>query len=210
MAKFEDFSDYIKRFKWVAALIVGGAGLSPVIAAMAGFDPAWPNGISIITSLLIIVTLILAFVFTTDISAAWKRAIIATSALTFIGSLFFYLYLFDRFVYLVPNTEASITLGCGWTKDARNYAKMIDISLDEQCPGDFEEMLSNAEYLPQSIWLNESLTTNRLKILASWLLTFTALSAFLGSFVATLSGSPKSVGEGEGEDVLMPDAISQD
>lgn len=208
MTKFDDFSDFIKRFKWVAAMIVGGAGLSPVIAAMAGFDPAWPNGISIITSLLIVVTLILTFVFTTGISTTWQRAAIAISALTFVGALFFYLYLFDRFVYAVPNTDSSITLGCGWTKDARDYATVIGISLDEQCPGDFEEMLSNAEYTPQSIWLNESLTTNRLKILASWLLMFTALSAFLGSFVATLSGSPKSVGESE--DTPMPDAISQD
>ncbi len=198
MTRFEDFSDYIKRFKWVAALIVGSAGLSPVIAAMAGVDPAWPDGISIITSLLIVVTLILVFVFTTGISAMFKRAIIAASAVTFVASLFFYLYLFDRFVYSVPNTDASITVGCGWTREARDFAKMVDISSEEQCPGDFEELLSNAEYAAEAIWLDESLTTNRLKILAAWLLLFTSLSAFLGSFVATLSGGPKDEAEKDG------------
>ncbi len=192
MTRFEDFSNFVKRFKWIAALIIGAAGLTPLIAAMAGIGPAWPKGIEILTSLLIVITLILVFVFTNDISSRWKRSVIAISALAFLGTLFYYLYFFDRFVYLVPDTEITTTLGCGWTKDARDYATILKLPPDNQCPGDFEEMLSNAEYSPEAIWIAESLTKNRLMILALWLALFTSLSAFIGSFASTMSGGPPS------------------
>jgi hypothetical protein len=190
MQSFSEFADYVQRFKWVAGLIVGAAGLTPVIAAFAGMNPAWPEKIEILTSLLIVVTLILAFVLTSGVRAKRVKRIVLGTALAFVISLFGYLYAFGRFVYEVPGTKSSVTLGCTWKKDALEGAKIFRISAANQCPGDFEDLLANAEYAPSAVWTPESLSTTRLLVLALWLAVFTSLAAFIGAFVSTLKGVP--------------------
>src|SRR5262249_10542632 len=102
-----------------------------------------------------------------------KKMIIALIILTI--SLFTYLFLLDSFTFVNPSTS-------------RRYAKGFTIKPDIQqlIPEYFksaEEALNGLEGKEEEVWTLPSITAIRLTLLSSWLLVFTSLSIFIGTFI---------------------------
>jgi hypothetical protein len=93
----------------------------------------------------------------------------------FMISFFGYLYLFGSYTFINPATS-------------KRYAKGFVVRPDIQAliPNTFsspDEVLSGSEYREEDVWTAGSITAARLALLAAWLLVFSSLSVFIGTFV---------------------------
>lgn len=192
MTPFDQFKLIVERFGWIAGLALAGGIFAPIVAEAAGIAPTYPASLPFITSLFMLLTLVLIFTFASGMARKPYRRLLLAAVLAFILSLGGYLYSYDRFQYRVPGSTEIVTLGCGWKSDARRVARQMKIDPQGECPGEFAEILNEAENIPDNIWAREGLGQIRLLLVALWLMIFVSLTAAIGAFAAYLSRKPRA------------------
>ena len=182
MERFDNFRKLAERLGWTVGLMAGGGVLAPLISAAAGFAPPWPRGLSFLTSLFMVITLIGMFMFATSTSdRALKRTflVLALCFTVFVGS---YLYVFNRFVYPVPG-DAPVILGCTYKPLAHVVTKGQRLPGGSECPGEAAALLSGVDYDPSKLWTQASLDRITFLLLGLWLALFCALASAIGAFL---------------------------
>lgn len=177
MAKsgLEEFREVITDVRSLTSWAVGGAVAAPLFDFVLHLGAPWPTGVPIITSLVELLSLICIFHFWFRKSQKklTKRLVIALIIL--LVSFFSYLYLFDSYTFTNPATS-------------KRYSKGFIVRPEIQAliPAPFEspeKALSGLEYKEEEVWTTGSITATRLLLLATWLLMFSSLSVFIGTFV---------------------------
>jgi len=171
----EEFREVIADVRSITSWTVNGAVVAPLADLVLHLGAPWPNGVPIITSLVELICLICVFHFWVrkSLKKLTRRMVVALFVLliTFFG----YLYLFDTYTFVNPATS-------------KRYAKgfLLRPEIQALVPDHIaspEQALSGLEYKEEEVWTLGSVTAVRLTLLAAWILMFTSLSAFIGTFV---------------------------
>lgn len=195
MNSLDDFKKFIANFGWLGGLAAATSVLFPLITSGVGFAPPGFDGLPFLTSLVMIIFLISAFIFGANLSEKlFKRLFILTSAL-FISSIFIYMYTFDRFVHKeyskievdgrIEIEVKNVVVGC-------KINKKYDVMLKEQygddydCPGHVTEYLEDNKKDPNKIWDTDSIRHIKFTIFALWMLLYSSLTIIFGFFLVRL------------------------
>lgn len=182
MNMLNQFEQVTVRFGRTAGIAIGGASVVPIITAFSGMAPSWPDGLPIMSSLLMLITLMVTFHFFT----AKRRWVFSTfftlSVLALVSLLITYTYLRARFIMLHPASGEPIILGCEWRSETKVVAVARGLSIVDQCPGDFRGMLLDARD-QFDIWTEASILQVSLLIASVWTGIFVSLATAIGSFV---------------------------
>ncbi|MCA1748871.1 MAG: hypothetical protein LC634_04850, partial [Sphingomonadales bacterium] len=191
----EQFDAVIQRFGKVAGYAIGGSVLTPIITAASGMAPAWPDGLSFMTSILMLAVLILVFHFLTT-SKRWAFSVLLlASAAALLLAVGGYTYARGSFVMRAPLTGDQLTLGCRYRPEIVTYAREKGLDTTRQCPGDdFRELLAKAESDPFQVWTETSIANVSYVIASLWIGLFTSLALFIGSFVIWYTRQPAAPG----------------
>jgi hypothetical protein len=180
MTGLEEFNQVIADFRSISSLAVKGAVAAPFADVVLrqfniGLAPPWPTGVLVITSVAELLALIYIFHYwrTKSQKAFSRRMLIAL--LIMIISFAGYVYLFGTYTRAHPKTKQSIVLGFEPANDSLRTAFTEGYTVDEA--------LEENEYNPTIIWSARSINATRASLLLAWLLTFIALSTFIGAFV---------------------------
>jgi hypothetical protein len=180
MTGLEEFNQVIADFRSISSLAVKGAVAAPfgdVILRQfnLGLAPPWPTGVLIISSVAELLALIYIFHYWRSKTKKSFNKRMLGALLVMIVGFSAYVYLFGTFTRQHPKTRQMLVLGFepanASLKAAFNEGYTVDQALDEN------------EYNPASIWTARSINATRIVLLAAWLLTFIALSVFIGAFV---------------------------
>lgn len=147
----DGFRTFLKDVKSVWSLTFSGPVILPFVAAFAGIAPPWPKHIESVTAAVALIALILAY--TTRIRANSARLMVWL-AFAVVTSLLLYLAWFNLFTYKLPTNGEVVILGCGLTYEAILVANEIGIKMGWGCPGNFQAVLSTAQYDSWVIWSN--------------------------------------------------------
>jgi hypothetical protein len=178
-----DFKEMLSDFRSVTTYAVGGAGTVPIVAAMIGIAPPWPPGIGPLTSILVVICLVILYQSLHDVTARRVTVYIAVSAVIALLSVTIYLGLRDIFTFKLPTTGEQIVIGCGYTRDALQVARQLQLEIGEGCPGQFQYLLSTASFDNYRIWTASSLLAVKITLFMSWLLFFFGMTASIGVFI---------------------------
>lgn len=180
MTGLEEFNQVIADFRNISSLAVKGAVAAPFADVVMrqfnlGLAPPWPTGVLIITSVAELVALIYIFHYwRSKTKKSFNRRMLAALLIMLVG-FSAYIYLFATFTRPHPKTKQSLVLGFepanASLKGSFDEGFTVDQALDEN------------EYNPALIWTARSINAIRVSLLAAWLMTFIALSIFIGAFV---------------------------
>jgi len=178
-----DFKGMLSDFRSVTAYAVGGAGTVPIVGAMIGIAPPWPPSIGPLTSILLVICLIIIYQSFHDLTTRHTTAYVTISAIAALLSAIIYLSLRDTFTFQLPTTHEQIVIGCGYTQDALQVARQLQIEIGEGCPGQFQYLLSTASFDNYRIWTNSSLLAVKVALFVAWLLFFFSMTLSIGVFI---------------------------
>lgn len=186
-SSLDSFIQSIKDVKKLITIAVSGLICSQVIALLAGIQPPWPKGILILTSMIELLVLMMAWHFSSvsEKMNTGKILVILFSLLCFFSLA--YVFMYSLFVYNIPGTSTDIVLGCGLTHDSQLVLSLNKIDLKtitDTCPEEFTRILSSAEFEATRVWTPWTVKLNQVVIFALWLAAFSCLAAFMGIFVA--------------------------
>lgn len=162
----------LRRF-W--AWIVASASL-PFLASLIDISPPWPKAIPVLTSIITILALIVAYQF---FKSAGKRAVnrvIGWSAILLFACSILYLALLSEMTFQIPGTSVVGVKGFVCTEIATT-------SFPGRCPWLAERELRQSAWAPEDLWVTWSITMTRLAIVISWLAAFLLLSTILATFI---------------------------
>jgi hypothetical protein len=177
MAKsgLEEFREVITDVRSLTAWAVGGAVAAPLFDFVLHLGAPWPPGVPVITSLVELISLICIFHFWFRKTQKKLTGRMVVALIVLLLSLFCYLYLFGSYTFVNPATS-------------KRYAKGFTVRPEIQAliPEQFdspEKALSGSEYREEEVWTAGSIMAARLSLLAAWLIMFSSLSVFIGTFV---------------------------
>lgn len=188
------FDEVIKRFGKVAGYALGGSTLVPLITAASGMAPDWPDGLPMIASIFMLVTLVLTFHFLSARRRSTFSWLLVIGTVGLVASIAGYSYERGQFVMTAPRTGATLTLGCKWRSEIVLLAVKQGIDTSDQCPGDFQELLAKHEDNPFNVWTIQSITNVYYRIATLWVMMFAMLALVLGSFVIYYTRRPTPPG----------------
>jgi len=186
----DQFDAVVARFGKIAGYALGGSVLAPLVTAASGMAPAWPDGLPIITSIFMLLSLILIFHFLTTRKRWIFSLLLVGGSLCLVASILGYAFARGEFVMKGSRSNASLTIGCTWRPEAVELATRLRIDTKDQCPGDFRELLAKAEDDPYQIWTERSITNVSYVIACLWVALFTTLALVIGSFVIWYTRQP--------------------
>lgn len=171
-----DFKYLLAEFRGLSVGMVGSAVAVPFAAALVELSPPWPPGILLVTAILELLALILAFQFFKSAKRAMVNWTLAVSVLLLFGTSTIYLVMLSLYTYQVPSTKDRFVKGYDCTSDAKLVFK-------ERCPNLGLDEIKTAEYDAERLWTLESITFMRTAIVLLWSIAFVALSFSLGNFL---------------------------
>ena len=180
--KFENYlSTYQRVLKWA----IGPSALLPMLSGLSGLTPPYPPGVIMLTAIYTLIATVITYSLFRTVK---KRHLnYALLVLTLVASLLLVQYLdLRRFIYEIPDdaNQTTIILGCGWSEAVISQADDYAISLDDDCPGNFTQVLADAENVARAIYTSRSIDRNTLLLPITWLGFFTGFAAILGAFLA--------------------------
>lgn len=184
------FFGVLSEVRKVALVAAGGLLFLPLIVSLSGYSPPCPVGVSGsaaivgMTSLTELVVLIVCFQLMSHASRALTSKLVIFAALFVIGFSIVYLFLNVVFVYRIPNNPTSVVMGCGLSENARRILLAYGQNPVDVCPGEFQTLLSAAQYETDRIWTKVSVSIVKALLVLSWLAAFGALAVLTGVFVS--------------------------
>jgi hypothetical protein len=171
----DDFRGVWKEYR---RLWVGLAGASvPFVAAFSGVTPPWPPKIALLTA--VIQLMVIVYVYQAHSRFSSQKSVtrgMRVSAILFVLSFFFYIFLFSQFAIFIPSREEYLIVGYQCSQRA------LDVYRDS-CPSLGLTELSAAQYDEFVLWTRFSISSVRIALVALWFLFFVGLSAFIGEFI---------------------------
>jgi hypothetical protein len=180
MTGLEEFNQVIADFRNISSLAVKGAVAAPFADVVLrqfnlGLAPPWPTGVLIISSVAELLALIYIFHYwRSKTQKSFNKRMLGALLIMIVG-FSVYIYLFATFTRPQPKTREMLVLGF----EPANAP--LEAAFKEGYTAD--QALDENEYNPALIWTPRSINAMRFGLLAVWLLTFIALSIFIGAFV---------------------------
>lgn len=187
---FEDFILNLKGIRRIALLSAGGVILLPYLAGLGGYLPPWPPGIVGVTSLLELVVLAATYQFFSKSSRKTASIVVLLSMISVFVFSTTYLSCNAMFVYQIPLSKERVILGCGLSYKSKKINAREGIEGLDECPGEYDALLSSAQYKTDHVWTKKSVIFVKLGLVTSWLASFASLAVLLGTFVAFQRSQP--------------------
>lgn len=182
MSMLDQFELVTNRFGRVAGFAIGGTAIVPLLGAFSGIAPPWPDGLAVIASVMILMTLMTVFHFFTATRRWVFSTLFVASAAMLIACLTGYSYMRAQFVFYHPTAKENIILGCEWRYQTQQVARLRHIPTGDQCPGEFRDLLLDARD-QFDVWTERSIMRVALDMAALWIGIFIGLALTIGSFV---------------------------
>jgi hypothetical protein len=180
---YDEFLDILKKFRTLSIGALSTGAAVPFFAYVANIAPAWPPGIMLLTALTELVCLIMVFQFLrTKGRRPVNRSMAIMAPLLFITS-FIYLVLFSIFTYLTPHTNERFTKGFVCRPEIKKL-------YPDQCPLVGRDVLADAQYTAENIWMDWSVELMQVLISTLWLASFMLLSGLIGAFLVFQTKTP--------------------
>jgi TIR domain len=169
---------FIQSYRSVKAIGLISLSLLPAAVGASRFAPPWPNPLAVgfATSLLFVVFGFLSDGVLPEFGKSKGRVLLVGGLLLAASVFFSYLFFFEKFAFRIPTTGDYILTGCGFTSAARDVARLRGLDADDDCPGQFEDLLEGMQYEPGYIWVKSSISAVRFLLLTLWTLTFLLLA----------------------------------
>ncbi|MCB1498934.1 MAG: hypothetical protein KDK07_03960 [Bauldia sp.] len=169
-----EFWETVRELERFWAWIVAAASL-PFLASLIEITPPWPPAITVLTSIIAIVAVVLAYHFARTMkNRSVSVIVVITIVVLFIFSAT-YLGMLSQFSAKISDGSRVVT---GFV--CTPYAQQI---YPDRCPWLTESELKLAEWTPSLLWTSLSITASRMALVIFWLGSFLLLSFFLGLFI---------------------------
>jgi hypothetical protein len=166
------------------ALAVGGGLATPALGSLAAIAPPWPPGVAFLSTVVVAVTIAVAFqVLRSRTATAMRRTFLASALLLGLASAT-YLLAVSFFVYQTPTTKERWAKGYTCTPEAVLLYK-------DKCPNLGVDELRGAEYEAERLWTASSVAVVKVSLVALWLLALIALAIQIGNFLAQHGVPPR-------------------
>ena len=170
----KEFRAALLDYRSVSSWAMGGSVAAPLVDYLLRLGPPWPPGVSLITSVAELLTLICAFHFWARLGRGRvSRRMVAAAALL--------LALFGGYLYL--NSSYTFTTPADEQKHVKGFELRPDVAPLVRPDFTADDALKGAEYRPEEVWTSSSISVMRLALLGLWLFSFVALAACIASFV---------------------------
>jgi TIR domain len=164
-----------------SALAVAGGLAMPALGGMAAVAPPWPPGVVFLTTVIVAVTIAVAFQVMRGRTATAMRRSFLVCALVLAVASSVYLIAVSFFVYQTPTTKERWAKGYVCTPEAALIYK-------DKCPNLGVDELRGAEYEAERLWTASSVAVVKVSLVALWLLNFIAMAIMIGSFLSRHAG----------------------
>jgi hypothetical protein len=171
----DEFRDAITDYKTTISWVVKGAVAAPLADYVLHIGAPWPDGVPIMASVTELIILISLFHFWRGKSQKVLTRLMVVALIVLVISFAGYLYLFGSYTFVKPGKSQRYVKGFVVRPEIQQTIPQRIQSVDAALRG--------AEYEEGSIFTESSLTAARLVLLATWLILFASLSAFIGTFV---------------------------
>jgi len=173
---FDAFLNVVTRYKSLS-IWAGAAGVvPPFVAYFTQVTPPWPDGVIAETAVVELIALIVAFHFIYRASRKQATRFLVVSLSLLAISAIFYLTLQSIFVYRAGIQQLPQVAGFA-CYDAVAHA------YPGQCPFVSSDVLKDASWDADKIWLPWTIAINRLALALTWFSSFVLLAAAVCSFV---------------------------
>ena len=170
-----EFWSSIRELEKFWAWIVAAAAL-PFFASLIEITPPWPPAIAILTAIVNLIAVILAYqLFRTSSRRVINRLMVALTAILLFLSVI-YLILLSEMTFRAGTAADAIVMVKGFV--CTSYGNIF-----EECPWLGDKELKLAEWTPEVLWTSWSITITRIALVVSWLGCFLSLSVILSSFI---------------------------
>ncbi len=171
----EEFREVLSDVKSITTWAIGGTVVAPLADLVLHVGAPWPNGVPVVTSLVELASMICVFHFWRSKNQKQLKTRLVITLLVLFVSLFGYLFLIDSYTFVNPATS-------------RRFAKGFCVlpEIETMIPTQIanpEAALAGNEYREEEVWTAGSITGVRIVLLMTWLLVFSSLAAFIGTFV---------------------------
>lgn len=187
-----NFYAMLSEITQLSAWVLPTAGISPLLATLAGVNPPWPNkvGLTALTSITVLFALAAVFHFSARCSKRMTNRILAGAMAFMLLASALYFGASSLLVYTTPITGESFVKGFVCTREAAAL-------FESKCPWLDLDELKSAEYEATRLWIFSSIAMAKLGLLFAWFAMFGAAAVFMGAFVAqhrSSTGKPGSRG----------------
>jgi hypothetical protein len=179
---YDDFISIVKKFNALSGLIVAAGASVPFLASLVDVVPPYP-GAAMITALVELVALVLAFQFyRTSPRRKINRVMAIAAVLLFaVGA-----------VYLLAFTVMTEPHPDGKSRIVRGFICRADIPqvTAAECPMVSRQRIANAKFVADNIWQPWTVQLTSWALVIMWLSLFLLLSTLLGVFLVFQTRQP--------------------
>ena len=175
MSGYTEFLLLIRRFRSLSVLTVSGGAVVPFFAYLANISPPWPPGIMIITAIVELLALIIAFQFFQHKGRKIVEKSMIVILICLCVSSIIYLIGFSLLTYQGPTAS---------TRSVKGFIcqPQIKLAFGDECPELSVTRISDAQYRAEILWVEWSITIARLFLTITWLSCCSLLTSFIGIF----------------------------
>jgi hypothetical protein len=175
MTGLDDFKRVLSEFSNLSLWAAGASVAFPFIASFLSVIPPWPIGLNVITAVIQLVTLIVAY---QTFSRNARRITRNVKWLAILGLFLLLLYMgiFTLFTVYIPPAHRSIVIGYECLPDAKKVfeAKCPFLTIDDLSAAAFDEFV---------LWTKPSIMAIRVSLVALWFSVFICLASLIGQFL---------------------------
>jgi hypothetical protein len=174
----DEFNGLLKEITKLSGWVLPTAGISPVVASLAGLSPPWPEKVplTVATSMAVLVVLVAIFQFMNGRKKRQVNRWMGVSLFLGVLAAVVYFVLLAFLVYKTPVTGESFAKGFQCTRAAMEL-------FPDNCPWLDLDELKSAEYEASRLWTLPSIFASRLSLLFGWFAMFALFSTYLGAFL---------------------------
>jgi len=170
----EDFWQAVRELERFWAYIVAAAAL-PLFAKFVELTPPWPSSIAILTSIVNLLAIVVAYQIYRGTSRRKATSVIVRATILLFLLSIAYLGMISELTFRQPSGTIEIKgLVC---------SEVGRVTFPEKCPWLGPAELKTAEWTPEILWTSWSITIARILIVVSWLCSFLLLSLVLATFI---------------------------
>ena len=178
MTGLDEFKRVLGEYKSLSLWAAGSSVIFPFIASFLSVIPPWPDGLNVITAVVQLGALIVAYQTNSPRRASQNVKLWAILGLIVVLA---YIVIFTLFTVYIPYTKRSIVIGFQCLPDAQQLSDhrwyggtCPFLGLEELKAVAFDEFL---------LWTKLSIATTRMLLIALWFSIFICLAFLIGQFL---------------------------
>ncbi len=175
MTGLEEFKRVLSEYRNLSLWAAGTSVIFPFIASFLSVIPPWPAGLNVITSVMQLGALIVAYQTFRNSARYVNRNVKLWAAIGF-AVVLAYMIMFTLFTVYVPPASRSIVVGFECSADAQRL-------YGQKCPFLGLEELSAAAFDEFLLWTKLSIAVTRTLLIALWFAIFICLAFLIGQFL---------------------------